>query len=91
MSELGSLQCPHTAGPVAIDMERFRSDVMDRRCPLTGEVTTAWSRWQSGVDGATVAAPTQQCPCGAQWALHGEFEVGWPSSPMVRFAYPDEE
>lgn len=90
MSGLGFLSCPRS-GPVAIEMERFRRDVEDRRCPLTGERTHPWSRWQSAGDGATVAAPTQQCPCEAQWALHGEFEVAWPSSPMVAFRYPDDD
>lgn len=90
MSDLGSLSCPRTAGPVPIDQEAFRSAVMARRCPLSGEMTENWSRMTAGRNGTTVAAPTQRCPCGAQWELHGEYEVGWPSSNMVRFTYPED-
>lgn len=91
MSDLGFLWCPLKVEPVPIDHERFRSEVEHQRCPLTGHRTTNWSRMTSGRDGTTIAAPTQQCPCGAQWELHGEFEVAWPSSQMVRYEYPEDD
>jgi hypothetical protein len=71
-------------------MERFRSEVERQRCPLTGERLTHWSRMQANAEGTTVQVGTQQCPCDAQWEPHGEFEVAWPSSQMVRYVYPDD-